>query len=40
MLAEITPVTRQTVRRAGIESLRLEGGSNTGYDGQMSGGGR
>jgi hypothetical protein len=37
-LAEVTRVTEPTVRWAGIESLRLQGGSNPGYNGQMAGG--
>jgi hypothetical protein len=36
--AQITRVTRPIIRWAGIEHLRLQGGSNTGYDGQMAGG--
>lgn len=35
--AQITPVTG-TVRWAGIEAVRLQGGSNPGYPGQMAGG--
>jgi hypothetical protein len=37
-LAQITPVAGRTTRWAGIERLRLEGGSNTGYSGEMAGG--
>jgi len=37
-LAQITRVTRPVTRWAGIEHLRLQGGSNTGYNGQMAGG--
>ena len=36
--AELTPVTSPTTRWAGIESLRLQNGSNPGYNGQMAGG--
>jgi hypothetical protein len=36
--AEVTRVTRPVVRWAGIEHLRLQGGSNPGYNGQMAGG--
>ncbi len=36
--AEITRVTEPVVRFAGVESLRLKGGSNPGYNGQMAGG--
>ena len=36
--AEITRVTQPTTRWAGIESLRIQGGSNPGYNGQMAGG--
>jgi len=37
-LAEITRAPAAPVRWAGIESLRLQGGSNPGYNGQMAGG--
>ena len=37
-LGEITPVTQPTTRWAGIEKLRVQGGSNPGYNGQMAGG--
>ena len=37
-LAQITPVTASTTRWAGIESVRIQGGTNTGYPGQMAGG--
>jgi hypothetical protein len=36
--AEITRVTEPTTRWAGIESLRIQGGNNPGYNGQMAGG--
>lgn len=36
--AQITPVTEATTRWAGIEKLRIQGGSNPGYLGQMAGG--
>jgi hypothetical protein len=36
--AAITPITAPTVKWAGIESLRIHGGTNSGYDGQMAGG--
>lgn len=36
--AQITPVTNPTVKWAGIEKLRIQGGTNTGYNGQMAGG--
>jgi len=36
--AEITPVTEPTIRWAGIEHLRVQGGTNPGYNGQMAGG--
>jgi hypothetical protein len=36
--AQITPVTATTTRWAGIESVRIQGGTNPGYDGQMAGG--
>jgi hypothetical protein len=37
-LAQITRVTRPTTRWAGIEHLRIQGGTNPGYNGQMAGG--
>lgn len=37
-LAAITRVTRPVTRWAGIENLRIQGGSNTGYNGEMAGG--
>jgi hypothetical protein len=37
-LAQIAKVKGPIVRFAGIEHLRLQGGSNPGYDGQMAGG--
>ena len=37
-LAEVTRVTRPVTRWAGIEHLRLQGGSNTSYNGAMAGG--
>jgi hypothetical protein len=37
-LAQITRVTQTVIRWAGIESLRLQGGTNSGYNGQMAGG--
>ncbi len=37
-LAQITRVTQPVVRWAGIEQVRIAGGTNTGYDGQMAGG--
>lgn len=37
-LAEITRVTQPTTRWAGVENVRLQGGSNPGYNGQMAGG--
>lgn len=37
-LAEVTPVTNPTTRWAGVEHLRLRGGTNPGYNGQMAGG--
>jgi hypothetical protein len=37
-VAQITRVTRPTTRWAGIEHLRLQGGTNTGYNGEMAGG--
>jgi hypothetical protein len=37
-LAQVTRVTRPTTRWAGIERLRLQGGSNTSYPGAMAGG--
>ena len=36
--AELTPVTSPTTRWAGIESVRLQNGSNPGYNGEMAGG--
>ncbi len=36
--AAITRVTEPTTRWAGVESLRIQGGSNPGYNGQMAGG--
>jgi hypothetical protein len=36
--AEITRVTRPVTRWAGVEELRINGGSNPGYLGQMAGG--
>lgn len=37
-LAQIVRVTNTITRWAGIESLRIQGGTNPGYDGQMAGG--
>jgi hypothetical protein len=37
-LAQITRVTQPVTKWAGIESVMLAGGTNTGYDGQMAGG--
>jgi hypothetical protein len=37
-LAQITRVTNPVTKWAGIESVMLAGGTNTGYDGQMAGG--
>jgi hypothetical protein len=37
-LAQITRVTRPVIRWAGIEKLKIAGGSNPGYNGQMAGG--
>lgn len=37
-LAQLTRVTRPVTRWAGIESIHITGGSNTGYNGQMAGG--
>lgn len=37
-LAQVTRVTRPVTRWAGIERLRIQGGSNPGYNGQMAGG--
>ena len=37
-LAQITRVTQPVVRWAGFEKLRITGGTNPGYDGQMAGG--
>jgi hypothetical protein len=37
-MAEVTRVTDPVVRWAGIEALRIQGGTNPGYDGQMAGG--
>jgi hypothetical protein len=37
-LAEITRVTQPVTRWAGVENLRIQGGSNTGYNGEMAGG--
>jgi len=36
--AEITRVTRPVTRWAGVEHLRVQGGDNPGYNGQMAGG--
>ena len=36
--AQITRVTRPVIRWAGIESVRIAGGTNPGYNGQMAGG--
>ncbi|MFO0572263.1 MAG: hypothetical protein U0263_41965 [Polyangiaceae bacterium] len=36
--AEVTRVEKPTTRWAGIESLRIQGGNNPGYNGQMAGG--
>jgi hypothetical protein len=36
--AQVTPVVAQTVKWAGIEHMRLVGGTNPGYPGQMAGG--
>src|SRR5262249_45388929 len=33
--AQLTPVTDTTVKYAGIEHLRIQGGTNPGYNGQM-----
>ncbi len=35
---QITRVTRPTTRWAGVEHLRLQGGTNPGYNGEMAGG--
>jgi hypothetical protein len=37
-LAQITRVDRPTTRWAGIEHLRIQGGTNPGYNGQVAGG--
>jgi hypothetical protein len=37
-LGQVTRAPRPTVKWAGIEHLRIQGGSNTGYNGQMAGG--
>jgi hypothetical protein len=37
-LAQVTRVTRPVTRWAGIEHLRIQGGTNPGYNGQMAGG--
>jgi hypothetical protein len=37
-LAQISRVTRPVIRWAGIEQLKVAGGSNPGYNGQMAGG--
>lgn len=37
-LGQVTRAPRTTVKWAGIEHLRIQGGSNTGYNGQMAGG--
>ena len=37
-LGQITRVTRPVTRWAGIEHVRIEGGTNPGYNGQMAGG--
>lgn len=37
-LAEVTRVTEPVTRWAGVESLRIQGGNNPGYNGQMAGG--
>ena len=37
-LSQITRVTRPTTRWAGIESLRIQGGTNSSYNGAMAGG--
>ena len=37
-LAQLTPVTQPTTRWAGIERLRVQGGTNSGYLGEMAGG--
>ena len=37
-LGQITRVTRPTTRWAGIENVRIQGGTNTSYDGAMAGG--
>jgi hypothetical protein len=37
-LAQIVRVTRPVTRWAGIENIRIQGGTNPGYDGQMAGG--
>ncbi len=36
--SQVTRVTRPVVRWAGIEKLKLEGGTNPGYNGEMAGG--
>jgi len=36
--AQIVRVTQPVIRWAGIENLKIQGGSNTGYNGQMAGG--
>jgi len=36
--AQITRVTRPVIRWAGIESVRIAGGTNPGYNGEMAGG--
>jgi hypothetical protein len=37
-LAQITRVTQPVTKWAGLEKVRLQGGTNPGYDGQMAGG--
>lgn len=37
-LGQVTRAARTTVKWAGVEHLRIQGGSNTGYNGQMAGG--
>src|SRR5438067_822479 len=37
-LGQITPVTRALTRWAGIEALRIQGGTNSSYNGAMAGG--
>ncbi|WP_041453675.1 hypothetical protein [Anaeromyxobacter dehalogenans] len=37
-VAQVTRAPRTTVKWAGVEHLRIQGGTNTGYNGQMAGG--